>query len=244
MIKSSFMVNEYSEQWFSLFLRPLQPDQTEREIDFIGRNLPQSEYHTIMDLGCGIGRHANSLAYRGYQVLGVDNHAGAFTLARKNSAANAAYLQKDIRHLSEVAGSFDAILSLWQSFGYFDENTNCAILSQIAKKLNSRGRFILDIYHREFFEQYQGERTLTRENVTITEIRSMQANRLNVSLVYNFLEKVDRFDWQLYSPAELVELLRDIGLRCVLACTNFNEAELPSKDNPRVQYVFEKMILK
>src|SRR5437868_10696271 len=69
--RSSFIVrmkNRYSTTWFELFLQPIQTVQTEREIAFVARQIPQPAYETVLDLCCGYGRHARLLAERGYRV--------------------------------------------------------------------------------------------------------------------------------------------------------------------------------
>src|SRR6266508_871470 len=66
------MKNQYSTTWFEMFLQPIQPVQTEREVAFVARWLPQPAYTTVLDLCCGQGRHARALAARGYRVTGVD----------------------------------------------------------------------------------------------------------------------------------------------------------------------------
>ncbi|NIV03976.1 methyltransferase domain-containing protein, partial [Candidatus Saccharibacteria bacterium] len=40
--------------------------------ELIEREIPVSDYPTILDLGCGRGRHSITLAERGYHVLGID----------------------------------------------------------------------------------------------------------------------------------------------------------------------------
>src|SRR5215208_5510811 len=142
------MINSYSDEWFLFFLQPIRLEQTELEIEFIARNLPQPSYQTLVDLCCGSGRHSNLLALHNYEVIGIDNNATALDQARKNSNGSVTYVEKDMRNFSDIDGKFDAVLNLWQSFGYFDEKTNQNILHQIAEKLNPKGRFILDIYHR------------------------------------------------------------------------------------------------
>lgn len=235
------MVNDYSSEWFSIFLDPIQLEQTSREIDFLVRHLPQPAYRSVMDLGCGTGRHSNLLALQGYQVTGLDINPQALAKARTNAPAGADFINHDMRQLDSVPGNFNAVVSLWQSFGYFDEASNQDILRQTADKLTLNGRLILDIYHREFFERHQGERHFERGGVQIIESKSMLGNRLRVRLAYQSLGREDVFEWQLYYPDELIELIKGFGLQCVVACTEFDEAKPASKDSPRVQYVFQRV---
>ena len=70
----------------------------------------------------------------------------------------------------------------------------------------------------------------------------MVGTRLHVSLAYASNDTVDEFDWQLFTPTELMELLEMRGLQCLVACTDFDETKPASANSPRVQYIFEKAI--
>lgn len=234
------MPNEYSATWFALFLQPIQRSQTESEIAFIVHHLPRPHYTSVVDLCCGTGRHARLLAARGYRMLGMDRDTAALAEAGRVSGNEVTYIAQDMRRFAELPGSFDAVLNLWQSFGYFDEATNRDVLRQINQKLAPKGRLILDIYHRSFFERHQGTRSFVKEGVLITESKYMTGNRLTVNLVYGDGEPTDTFDWRLYTPDELSELAEAVGFRCVVVCTGFDEEKPPSPANPRMQFVLEK----
>lgn len=231
--------NDYSSTWFEVFLEPIQPIQTEAEIAFMTRYLPMPPYVKVLDLCCGLGRHTRALANKHYQVTGIDSNLSVLNKAKKISNGTIEYLEHDMRKLDELPKTFDAIVNLWQSFGYFDEIVNNNILKQISSKLNSKGRLILDVYHRNFFEQHQGSRQFEKNGLTITETKVMKGNRLTVDLNYGDLG-ADCFEWQLYTPEEMTELARQVGLAPLIICTGFDENLSASADSPRMQLVFEK----
>ena len=233
-------VNAYSRTWFDTFLADFSPAQTEVEAEFIARHLPLPAYRSVLDLCCGMGRHAVPLAERGYEVTGVDLSTEALAAARESAPQSVTLLQGDMRDLSFLRGEFDAVLSLWQSFGYFGEDTNASILRQISDKLRRDGRFILDIYHRGFFEAHQGERRFERNGLTIVESKRMVGNRLTVTLNYGPAVPPDVFDWQLYTPEEIEALAAEVGFRLVASCTGFEEHQPATSTSPRMQLVFEK----
>jgi SAM-dependent methyltransferase len=234
------MSNHYSTTWFELFLVPIDPAQTEREIAFITRWLPQPDYTTVLDLCCGPGRHARPLARRGYRVTGVDRNAAALAVAAAESSNGIVYLQRDMRELESLPGSFDAAVCLWQSFGYYDAATNAEILAQIARKLKPGGRFILDIYQRDFFERNQGTRSFERGGASVTETKRMDRDRLIVRLDYAARGEVDQFEWQLFRPEEICQLAEQCGFRSLNVCAGFDEALLATAEQPRMQLVLEK----
>ena len=233
------MSNSYSSTWFTLFLNTIDPSQTEQEVAFIARWLPQPDYTTVLDLCCGSGRHAGRLAGRGYHVTGVDRSAAALAAIEESSDA-VVYLQRDMRNLNGLPGSFDAAISLWQSFGYFDAATNAAVLAQIARKLKPGGRFILDIYHRDFFQRNQGVRHFERGGTAVSETKRMDGDRLIVRLDYPARGEADEFEWQLFRPEEIRALAEQSGFTLLTICTGFDETLPASAEQPRMQLVFER----
>ncbi|WP_102127111.1 class I SAM-dependent methyltransferase [Deinococcus planocerae] len=233
-------MNTYTPTWFELFLATIEPAQTEREADFLARQLPLPALRRVLDLCCGTGRHAHALARRGYEVLGVDRDPDAVEKARAQAPEVCRFLVGDMRDLSEVPGDLDAALVLWQSFGFFDEATNAAVLRGLHGRLRPGGRLILDVYHRDFFEAHQGEGHFTRGGLAVAEHKRMAGGRLRVELDYGGEQEGDAFDWQLYTPGELEELARSVGLTCLLACTGFDERQPASAASPRMQLVFAR----
>jgi SAM-dependent methyltransferase len=232
--------NTYTPTWFETFLHGYSPEATKAEVAFIARQIPLPLYPRVLDLCCGLGRHALLLAERGYEVTGIDRDAAIIQEARRRAGESVTFLQGDMRDLSSVPGTFDAVLNLWQSFGYFNEATNTQVLCQVYDKLTLGGRFILDIYHRGFFEAHQGERTFERDGHTITETKHIKGNRLTVTLDYGSGVPPDVFDWQLYTPEEITALAEGIGFRALVACSWYDESVPATPNEARMQLVLEK----
>ena len=234
------MTNGYSSTWLETFLHDFSPVQTEREIAFLARHLPLPAYQRVLDLCCGLGRHAIPLAERGYQVTGLDRSADALAEARRRDRASVAWVEGDMRDLAALPGPFDAVLNLWQSFGYFDAATNTAILRQIHGTLRPGGRFILDLYHRDFFAAHQGDRARADQGRTIVERKTLAGDRLTVRLEYGPDVPPDVFEWQVYTPDEICALAAVIGFRPLVVCREFDERRPASATVPRMQLVFER----
>jgi SAM-dependent methyltransferase len=221
----------YSRLWYELFSRTIPPEQTEREVAFITRQLPRPSHPKLLDLCCGEGRHAMRLAALGYEVTGVDERDPPSSPAFK-------FIRRDMRDLNAL-GTFDGVLSLWQSFGYFPDEQNQQVLDDVAGLLNPDGRFILDIYNREFFEQNQGVREFARAGITVTETKCLTYGRLSVHLDYGG-GRSDSFEWRVYTPHEIRTVGGEAGLTQLLVCRSFDETQPPSPDEPRMQLVFRR----
>lgn len=233
------MNNRYSPTWYELFMEPISLHQSEAEVAWVARQLPLPPFHRVLDLCCGTGRHTRLLAARGYDVTGVDWNPQALAQARA-ADPQGCYLEADMRQLGPLAGEWDAVLCLWQSFGHFSEAENQAVLRQMAQTLRPGGRLILDIYHRGFFAQHQGVRSFERGGVSVVETKRMQGSRLMVHLAYPGTEGHDQFEWHLYTPDEIVEMASTMALRCLIRCTEFDERLAPSTNQPRMQLVWER----
>jgi SAM-dependent methyltransferase len=142
--------------------------------------------------------------------------------------------------LVPLAGaSVDAVICMWQSFGYLDAQTNRSALVEMRRVLRPGGTLVLDLYHREFYASTEGNRIIERDGRRIHEQRAMAGNRLHVRLRYDNPDELDEFEWLLYTPTELAGVARSIGLDHVLTCTEFDERIEASAEHPRMQLVFE-----
>jgi SAM-dependent methyltransferase len=147
----------------------------------------------------------------------------------------------DMRHVGSIGESFDAVISMWQSFGYFDGPTNADILGQLRTLLRPKGRLVLDVYDPRFFEALPPVRRVERAPRVVTTRQALRDNRLTVILEYEPDGVADRFDWQLFTPEELGSLADRLGFQRVLACSGFDEARAPAGSVPRMQLVLARI---
>ena len=230
--------NVYSRQWFEFFHAGIVEARTHRELRFICANLPLPDFCKLLDLCCGMGRHARGLASQGYSVTGIDRDSNAIGKARE-LGAGPNYAVADIRNYQPVAETFDAVIAMGQSFGHFDAGTNRDILRRLANDVRKGGRVILDLWNPEFFLAHQGERELKTDRGTVHEHKRVEGDRLNVQLKYPNGDR-EQFEWQLFSPTQMEQLAKSVGLGLLVSCTNFDTASLPSPADPKSQFVLER----
>lgn len=102
----------------------------------------------VLDLCCGFGRHSLALLEEGVDVLGVD--LSPELLARSADLPGGAglagrLLRGDARAVPCRSGSFDAVLNLFSSFGYFGDRGDGQVLDEIARLVRPGGRVVLDL---------------------------------------------------------------------------------------------------
>lgn len=142
---------ERVEQFFSGifvdFWRSAVPDEvTQREVDFLEKQLKLAPGSRVLDTPCGGGRHSCALAQRGHQVTGVDLSSTCLSQARELAAKKGVAVAWEHRDMSDLPWpqTFDAAFSMGNSFGYADDDHDKRFLHAVARALKPGGRFVLD----------------------------------------------------------------------------------------------------
>ncbi|HEX8897813.1 MAG TPA: class I SAM-dependent methyltransferase [Chthoniobacterales bacterium] len=230
--------NSYSSHWFEFFHAPIGHDRTAREVELICSDAPLPEFRKVLDLCCGMGRHARALAERGYSVTGIERDVLAIGKARE-LGGGPDYVQADVRSYRPNNSASDVVIIMSQSFGYFDNETNRELLGRPAGGIRKGGRIILDLWNPDFFVSNQGERTLETPSGVVRETKRVEGGRLGVHLNYPDGAEED-FEWQLFTLAEMQALAESVGLTPIIVCTDFKQSTAPQADNPRIQFVLER----
>lgn len=101
---------------------------------------------TVLDLGCGTGRHAGLLQNLGYDICGVDMSAAMLEEARRTQPA-ITFHEGDARSF-RLDRRFDAVVSLFHVASYQTTNRDFAAYLQTAKSLMAPGGvFIFDFWY-------------------------------------------------------------------------------------------------
>jgi SAM-dependent methyltransferase len=230
--------NLYSRQWFELFHVGIDEARTIQETEFVCRCAPLPEFRNILDVCCGMGRHARALSNRGYSVVGIDRDADVIAQARE-SVSGPSFAVADIRDYQPDTGAFDAVIVMGQSFGHFDATTNRDVLGRLPSGIRNRGRIIFDLWNPEFFAAHQGERDLNTSRGIVRERKHVDDGRLFVQLNYPDGSH-EEFEWQLFEPAQMKRLAESLGLGLLISCSDFDMTTLPSPTNPRIQFLLER----
>ncbi|MCP8304190.1 MAG: methyltransferase domain-containing protein [archaeon] len=186
----------------SLYLKTdadLVDDQstTSREVDMFSRILKLSPEDKILDLCCGQGRHSLELARRGFKyVEGLDRSHYLIQRAKssaKKDGLNVRFREGDARKLPYPPDTFDVVLILGNSFGYFDTiQDDLRVLEEIFRVLKPWGKVLIDVADGEYLRKnfqtrswewidknyfvcrerslsFDGERLISREVITHVE---------------------------------------------------------------------------
>ena len=178
------------------------------------------ETHTVLDLGCGPGRHAIPLAARGLQVTAVD--LSSLLLERAGQRASVAgvtveWVRADMREFNREA-AFDLVISMWTSFGYFDNpEDDVQVLRRCHSALRPGGALLLDVVGKEYVVRNIEPVHLTEydDGDILIERPVLEAGMTRYSNEWLLIrgQRVERGNWHhnLYSGQELVDRLRAVG---------------------------------
>jgi len=167
---------------------------TKSEVDFILNRCGLVVGQRVLDVGCGLGRHAMELAKRGMQVTGIDYIPKFIERAKLNASQEGLetveFVDGDCRNADFATNNYDAVICLYDVVGTFvDEKENSKILRNIARSLGSEGAAIISVMNYE----------LTRHNAKYLFSFEEEPNRLLELEPAGIMEKTgDIFDPNYY----------------------------------------------
>lgn len=209
----------------------------------------------ILDLNCGIGRHAIHLAKLGYHVVGVDISPGLVERARELAEEHAVsdlteFLVGDARGVADgLSGrEFDAVISMFTSFGYYDEETDVSILRQCCELTRQGGLFVMETGIRDSIgRNFQPHGVIRSGPLLLLHEREFRLETSRMEALWTFLEKNGE-DYRLraevnvslrfYGLHELIELFERVGWHHRASYRDFELRE-PSLDANRLIIVAE-----
>jgi SAM-dependent methyltransferase len=214
---------DWFEQWFGEdYLRIYQHrDETEAEraIELIAGNLAGRPVTAVLDLACGAGRHTAALCERWWTV-GLDLSSSLLKVARKESPSGP-YVRADMRELPFAPDSFDLVVNLFTSFGYFDEDhEHVRVLSGVGETMRKGGTLVID-----FLNSTQVRRDLVPYDERVENGVTIEQHR-TISPDDRFVEKTITLREKGREYIERVRLLSPRDLEGMLIAAGFNVMKL------------------
>lgn len=164
-------------------------------VDVFKRN----ECNSIMDLGCGTGRHTIYLAEHGFKVHATDisEHGLEITKAKakKLNLNNIEFKQHDMRDIPFDNNSLDGILCVWTT-GHGTLEDACKNVNEIYRILKPNGVVVIDyvsiddvnygkgteIAKDTFINNVEGEEDIPHHYSTIEELKELYSNFSQVDI--------------------------------------------------------------
>ena len=173
-----------------------------------------------LDLCCGPGRCSIALARKGFTVTGVDRTR--FLLDKARARARAAkvrveWVEMDTRDFVRP-DAFDLVLSMFTSFGYFDDKTqDVKVLRNIFSSLRLSGVLVVDVMGKERLAKILQPTTsdVLPDGTVLVQRHEVFDDWTRVRnewiLVRNGRARSFKFHHALYSGQEMRERLEAVG---------------------------------
>lgn len=168
----------------------------------------KNDSKSIMDLGCGTGRHSIYLAQQGFMVYATDISATGLEItkskAKRLNLSNIEVKQHDMRDISFDNNSFDGILCVWTTgHGILDDSRKT--INEIHRVLKPNGVVVIDyvstydenygkgkeIEKDTFINNVEGEENIPHHYFTIEELKGLYSNFSRVEITpvdYHFFD--------------------------------------------------------
>lgn len=222
-MKTWYEEDAFWETWEAFMFSQERWENAPEEVTHLISLLKISPGAKVLDLCCGPGRHLLEFARRGFSVVGVDRTKIYLEKARKQAQAEGLeveFVQKDMRHFRR-AKSFDAVLNLFTSFGFFeDEKDDQLVIKNVASSLRDGGSFVIDIIGKEILARIFRERDwhetdggIMLEERKVKKDWSWMENRW--ILIKDGKIKESCLSLRPYSASELIALLKANGFDSV-----------------------------
>ncbi|GAI45550.1 unnamed protein product, partial [marine sediment metagenome] len=197
------------------------PEEVENIISLLGIKKGKK----ILDLCCGVGRHSIEFARRGYHVTGVDITTEYLNQARRKARkvkVKIEFIKDDMRRFYRE-NSFDAVVNLFTSFGYFEnQEDDYRVVQNIYDSLKKGGVFLVEIMGKEVLARIFQKRDWYEINgLIVLEERETDKNWEYIKSRWILIKGKNKKEFtitlRLYSALELMNLFKNVGFRKVKA---------------------------
>ena len=167
-------VNWFDTSYYHLLYKNRNDQEAQDFIKVLCEKLALEPKVHILDLACGKGRHSVFLNRLGYRVTGQDLSKNNIIYAQKFQTPTLDFSIRDI--LEKTPQTYDVVLNLFTSFGYFEEEQDdITVLENIKANLKPKGVGVLDFMNAYLVTQnILPQETKTVEGVVFNITREIQ----------------------------------------------------------------------
>ena len=213
-MKKKHWFEEIAEHLGPTYLRYSFTYGTTQEVDALMNVLALKPGDSLLDVGCGPGRHAHEFASRGINVTGLDISEDFIHLANQKTSKNVSFVCGDARDMT-YREEFDAVISLCQgAFGLAggptlqksEEDPDGVILSCMSRALKPGKKLALSAFSAYFQIRYLNENATFDAETGINHENTFVKNEEGESLETELWTSC-------FTPRELRLLAANAGLK-------------------------------
>lgn len=200
---------------------------------------------TMLDVGCGRGRHVKTLANKGFDVTGIDISPDAIAQAMQYENNTMHFFVHDMR-LPFWINYFDYVFNFFTSFGYFStQREHNDAMRSMCQALKQDGYLVIDYLNVQFAEDKliaKTEQNFNDVHYTIEKshdkthfYKTIDINDTKKKLQKRYTEKVAKF-----FMADFEQMLAHQSLRIAHIFGDYALSAYDAKQSPRMIIIAKK----
>ncbi len=224
----------------------LSEERTNKECQFIFEKCKLQKRDRVLDLACGHGRHSLRMSELGLEVTGVDMNAGFIKIAKELAVKRNLEIEFTLGDILELnyPSNFDAVILLYNSFGFFNKLDGEILINRISKSLKIGGRLLIDVKNKETLLNKTSSNSITEKGADLMIDRlSFDSQSGIVTNKRIYIKEEKRYDtpfsMQLYNYSELKEMLTKNNLKITNEYGSWEGDEL-NTNSRRLILILEK----
>jgi 2-polyprenyl-3-methyl-5-hydroxy-6-metoxy-1,4-benzoquinol methylase len=200
---------------------------TTGECDFIEKEINYDKTTTILDVGCGTGRHSIELSKRGYSVAGIDLSESQLKRAKEKASAQSLKIdfQKHDARIPHFSNLFGLVIMLCEGgFPLMEtDEMNFQILQNAANALKANGKLVFTtlnglfpLYHsvKDFLASETKNGGAKYKNNTF-DLMTFRDHNITEFIDDSGNKKMLNCNERYYVPSEITWLLKSLSFKTV-----------------------------
>lgn len=128
-----------------------------KSVEWITESVPPSQYHCVLDLGCGPGLYAERFANVGFDVTGIDFSKRSISYAKNSASCKRLNITYQCQNYLEVDfnSTFDFVTLIYCDYGALSAQDRQKIMQKVFCALKPGGKFLLDVFSVKRYNSFQ-----------------------------------------------------------------------------------------
>ncbi len=242
------MQKKWFEEWFDspyyhILYKNRDTNEAIKFINLLAKKLNLKSTSSILDLGCGKGRHSLQLNKHYNKVVGIDLSSKSILAAKKHESESLSFFKADMRNFTSDK-KFNAIFNLFTSFGYFDDQRdNIRVLESCNDLLIKDGVLIIDYLNAEKIKNnYKKKEEKVIDGISFNIRREIINNRIVKSIAFEHQKKSFNFEEkvQLLTKNDFIEKFKATGFEIIYCWGNYKLQDFNPLNSDRLILVARK----
>jgi 2-polyprenyl-3-methyl-5-hydroxy-6-metoxy-1,4-benzoquinol methylase len=225
---------------------------TEKEVNNILSLISKKTPQMIFDTPCGHGRHSLLFAEKGHHVTGIDGSPLYISIANEmidKCSGKVDFLVGEMNTFIKTE-HFDLVVNLFNSFGYYNHQTNLLFLKGCFDQLKHTGTLMIDTINAECIESSSFlepvEITKGADQLTICKKKTTMQFEMGYRANYTIVSKRSNscISTQLpvifYTADELKSMLQEVGFTSINIYEDLNSLAPFTTSSKKMFFVAKK----